>query len=391
MKKTINVVLAGAASLFAVVACSDWTTPEANNYEPEGVEGAIHGEDYYENLRAWKASRTYDEKGVANRPVSFMWFSDWSPSGANMNTQMMGIPDSVDFISLWGNWKNLTEEGKADLKKMQTIKGTKVLLCFIVDNIGAQITPYKMTADNKYEINGKIFEEEKDAVAEFWGWYGGHPDSKYDDPAKMEGAIRKYARAIVDTVAKYGYNGFDYDLEPSYGHGGNIASYADRNQIFLDELSKYFGPKSGTGNLLCVDGEPHKLTSACGEMLDYFLLQAYNDGSYSEIDWRIEQLFKTFGGVLPKSKIVGMTVLNSNFESYGTTGGPDFSPRTGEPTFQLKGYAQFTYPVEGKDIRIGGIGAFRPVFDKKYVKYREAMRALHSPLPDAEGEKPSEN
>ena len=389
MKKTINMVLAGAASLFAVVACSDWTSPEANNYEPEGVEGSIHGEDYYENLRAWKANRTYDEKGVANRPVSFMWFSDWSPTGSNMNTQMMGIPDSVDFISMWGNWKNLTPEGKEDLRNLQTIKGTKVLLCFIVDNIGAQMTPYKMTADNKYEIDGKVFENEKDAAAYYWGWYGGHPDPQYNDNAKMDGAIRKYARAIVDTVAKYGYNGFDYDLEPGFGHGGNIASYPERNYIFLDELSKYFGPKSGTDNLLCVDGEPDRLDPRCGEMISYFLLQAYNDGRVSSIDSRVGVLINNYEGVLTPEKVVSMTVLNSNFESYGTTGGPNFQMRNGEVTFQLNAYAQYTYP--GIDCRIGGIGAFRPVFDKKYTWYRKAMKTLHSPLPEPEEDKPEEN
>ena len=32
----------------------------------------------------------------------------------------------------------------------------------------------------------------------------------------QENIIRKYAKQIVDTVAKYNYDGFDIDYEPNY-------------------------------------------------------------------------------------------------------------------------------------------------------------------------------
>lgn len=387
MKRILKIFSAGVLSLTVLWSCADWTRPENISYEPDGVGGSDKGEDYYADLRAWKAGRTVDENGVPNRPVTFMWFSDWSPTGADMSSQMMGIPDSVDFISMWGNWKNLSEAAKKDLKDLQTIKGTKVLLCFIVDNIGAQITPYKMDDDGNYVINGKTFSTEAEAVAEFWGWYGDSwGNTTHGEEADKEPAIRKYARAIVDTVYKYGYDGFDYDLEPNYGHHGNIASSLDNNTIFLDELSKAFGPKSGTDKLLCVDGEPDQLDPQCGEMINFFLLQAYGDSRVSHTDSRINALLYNYEGVLSPERVMGMTVLNSNFESYGTTGGPTYTMRNGETTFQLNAFAQYTYP--GIDCRIGGIGVFRPVFDKDYTWYRKAMKTLHSPLPEGaeEGE-----
>lgn len=44
---------------------------------------------------------------------------------------------------------------------------------------------------------------------------------------------------------------------------------------FLDELSKEFGPKSGTGRILMVDGEPQTLNKESGPLLDYYVVQAY--------------------------------------------------------------------------------------------------------------------
>ena len=51
------------------------------------------------------------------------------------------LPDSVDFVSLWGTRGNLSEEQKKDLKFFQEIKGGKALLCWIVQDLGDQMTP----------------------------------------------------------------------------------------------------------------------------------------------------------------------------------------------------------------------------------------------------------
>lgn len=359
--------------MLTVAACSDWTSPDARNYEPAGVEGSDKDEAYYSALREWKNSRTLNENGVPNRSVTFGWFSDWTGIGTNMSGQLMGLPDSVDFVSMWGNWYGLSDEKKEDLRKVQQIKGTKVLICFIIDNIGVQTTPKEI--ESSLTVNGVKYASREEALGAYWGWFDDE-GTIYGSADQMEPAIRKYARSILDTIKAYNWDGFDLDLEPYYGHWGNLSGYPDRLGILLDEMSKELGPKSGTGKMLCVDGEPYLLNESDTELLDFFILQAYNDSRSTSIDGRMDRLFSAFPN-MKKEAIVGKTILCSNFESYGNTGGPTYRI-TGQEgtTFQLNGFAQYKYP--GLDCRIGGIGAFRMIFDSNYKYFREAMHTLHS-------------
>ena len=162
--------------------CSDWTKPEAEDFFE------MPGNDYYENLRAYKRSE---------HSVAFGWFGGWTGVGASMVGSLMGLPDSVDFVSIWGNWKNLDEARMLDKKKVKEQKGTRALMCFIVANVGDQLTP----------------EEHKENYKEYWGWKDG-------DQEAIDGAIKKYANAICDSIDKYGYDGFDIDYEPNYGSPG---------------------------------------------------------------------------------------------------------------------------------------------------------------------------
>ncbi len=57
-------------------------------------------------------------------------------NGATLEKCLAGLPDSVDFVSIWGNWRHLTEAQTKDLRYVQNVKGTKALMCFIVQNIG---------------------------------------------------------------------------------------------------------------------------------------------------------------------------------------------------------------------------------------------------------------
>lgn len=367
MKRTIYMGVTGLVAMLWLSACSDWVTPEAYDFEPGGLQGSSQSDEYYAALREWKAGRTVDENGVPNRSVTFGWFSDWTGVGVSMSAQLMGLPDSVDFVSMWGNWNNLSAEKIEDLRKVKEIKGTKVLMCFIVANIGDQTTPSWVR--DATIVDSLYGGSEDAAVNAYWGFVE-------SDPEAEEAAIRKYARSILDTIAKYDWDGFDLDLEPNYGSSGNIASYPDRLSIFLDELSKELGPASGTDKLLCVDGEPDWLNPEDGELLDFFILQAYNDSRTYTTDSRLTTLINKFDGYLSPEEVVGKTILCSNFESYGSTGGPTYSLRDGGTTFQLNAFAQYYYPdVES---RIGGIGAFRMVFDTNYEYYRQAMTTLHN-------------
>ncbi len=125
MKKRYLNIVVFALFVSMLWGCSDWTKPEAEDFFE------MPGNDYYENLRAYKRSE---------HSVAFGWFGGWTGVGASMVGSLMGLPDSVDFVSIWGNWKNLDEARMLDKKKVKEQKGTRALMCFIVANVGDQLT-----------------------------------------------------------------------------------------------------------------------------------------------------------------------------------------------------------------------------------------------------------
>ncbi|MCS2397888.1 glycoside hydrolase family 18 [Bacteroides thetaiotaomicron] len=249
--------------------------------EPKFTEPVnINGEDYYKALREYKKS---------DHPIVFGWYSEWTGTGTNMNNQLRGIPDSMDIVSLWGGAFNLTEAQKSDLKEVREKKGLRVLYCQHITDIGRSHTP--ASVENDFIVDGVQYNSKDEAMAAYWGWYGNYGDTSEEGQEK---AIRKYARVIIDSINKYNYDGFDIDFEPNFGYSGNLSGNSDRMHIFLDELSKEFGPKSGTGRILMVDGEPQTLNKESGPLLDYYVVQAYycrSDEGYSDaLDGRFDRL-----------------------------------------------------------------------------------------------------
>lgn len=100
--------------------CSDWTETE-NEWVLESQNTETNKpESYYQNLRAWKAS---------DHAISFGWYSGWGEPTVSTTNMLAGIPDSMDIVSLWGNWSNLSEGKIKDLREVQQKKGTKVIFC----------------------------------------------------------------------------------------------------------------------------------------------------------------------------------------------------------------------------------------------------------------------
>ena len=359
MKKLVYIIFAMAGMLM-FAQCSDWTNVEPTFREPVN----INGEDYYQALREYKKSK---------HPIVFGWYSGWTGTGTNMNNQLRGIPDSMDVISLWDHAFNLTEEHKSDLREVREKKGTKVLFCQFIMEIGRGHTP--QSVDKDFIVDGVKYNSQEEARAAYWGWYDNYGDTSAEG---IEKAIRKYARVIIDSINKYQYDGFDIDYEPNYGHGGNIATYPERMHILLDELSKEFGPKSGTGRLLFVDGEPQTLKAESGPLLDYYVIQAYNSSGDHDLDFRFQKLKDKFGAFEDEATILSKTVWCEDFERHKTTGGPKFRTRDKKETYSLKGMAMYYRP--GINARIGGVGAYRfnlcrPIDD--YLFMREVIQTLN--------------
>lgn len=381
MKKTIlNIVLA-ALFVSAFSACSKWTELEPNNYKTE------HGDQYYENLRAYKAT---------DHPVTFGWFGNWTGKGASLQGSLMGLPDSVDFVSMWGNWHSLNAEKWADKNRVKELKGTKVLMCFIVANVGDQTTPAwvrekhvdPVTKDEYYEVNGVRYTKETHAVNAFWGYTGGYTLVKYPENSKevevetdqemLAVAIRKYAKSLIDTIDKYEWDGYDFDYEANYGADGNIAGRAtgdngnpETNQlrtgfkVFVEEMGKYIGPKSGSGKMFVIDGEPQNMHPDVRDYFDYYIIQAYYCASYTNLDSRYTKLLRGLnatGDPELEKMITKKLIYCEDFEraGYAADGGRTHKTRDGRTVPSLIGMAAWQ-PISGYEK--GGVGSYHMEYD----------------------------
>ncbi|MFA6832639.1 MAG: glycoside hydrolase family 18, partial [Bacteroidaceae bacterium] len=289
-------------------------------------------------------------------------------------------PDSTDFISLWGCWKNPSEDMKADLKYVQEVKGTRAMVCFIVANCGDQLTPasvYELSEEDQKlsssEQGAKTNQQRKD----FWGWKDGTTD---EAKAAQKLAIEKYAEAIMDTINKYNYDGFDLDLEPHYGAPGEIASSKENLAIFSRALSKYLGPKSGTRRLLVVDGEPDFMPAETGELYNYFISQAYRSSSNATLNNRLASIQNNFKDVLTPEQCARKLIVTETFEEYALTGGTNFTTADGTRTKSLEGMALWNPVVNGKEVRKGGVGTYHMEYEYQVKEHNVTYPFLRNAI-----------
>lgn len=371
MKKYIANIVIPVLMLCGITACSDWTEAEPT-YKPNHAL-APKSPEYYAKLRDWKLNDDH--------PRTFGWYGNWTGRGASGEHRLMGLPDSVDFVSMWGNWWGLSEDQMEDKRQAYEIKGLRVKICFIIGNIGDQLTPREIRETKT--VDGVTYPTEQAAVNAFWGWGNGTDE-------EIEKAIQNYAGAICDTIIKYDFHGFDYDLERDYAPGGsgNIASYQDRITIFLKEMSKVCGPKSGTNRLLCVDGQPDILAPECAELLDFFILQAYyatGPGSLENGSPRINSVVRNFEGVMSKEEILKRIIVTEDFEQKPEMGGKyeKFTTRDGRVLPPIWGMADY-FTEDGH--QIGGFGVYHMEYD--YKNTYATIQDAHKSYQEANKDKP---
>ena len=357
MKKYIKYIIVIAfISGCAMTACSDWTDIEADEFDIPGKS-----EEYYANLRQWKA--TYEE-----REVSFGWFGGWTGTGASMVSSLAGLPDSIDMVSIWGDWKTMTDAKKKDLEYAQKVLGIKVLSCAFTENVGDGFTPDGVT------------------VAEYWGWDPNESGLNAEPTENQKAALRKYARAIADATIERGYDGFDMDHEPNYGGAGDLASSRPRLYVFLEELSKYFGPKSGTNRVLAVDGEPQSIPAEAGPFFNWFIVQAYDCTSYTNLNSRLNSTINNYAGSLTPQEVAKKYIVTENFEkaAYNTTGGANFLQEDGTYTKSYLGMSAWKPAIDGEKVLKGGAGVYHIEyaysvngFEGFYPFTRESIRIMN--------------
>lgn len=318
-----------------LIACENWTEIEAKHFSEEMVS-----EEYYAALRAYKKSP---------HSVFFGWFGGWAGEGTNVKSSLAGLPDSVDFVSIWGGWHSLTEAKKADLKFVQEKKGLKALACILMFQIGDGITP-EQPADYKGSWN--------DWQHEFWGWKPGDEES-------INAAIVKYANALCDTIDKYNLDGFDLDAEPSYAQpfetNKEMWRPKTRAHLFIQTIAKRIGPKAetpqGVEKLLVVDGEPEAFPAEMGNCFNYFILQSYRCSGEGNLESRLNGQIAHFASVLTEEEVTNKLIVTETIEAVDIAlgGGYNFTDPAGNRMKSVEGMARWQ-PRNG--FRKGGMGTY---------------------------------
>lgn len=343
-----------AFSVLLLAGCSDWMTPQTEVIDQTPLTEVTKDDAYYAAIREYKAS---------DHAIAFGWYDGWGEPGYSTANMLMAVPDSMDIISLWNNSRPLTETKKEELRYVQEVKGTKVLICTFVQKIGNGFTP----AEYEYDVARP---ETVAAWNEYWGWT--------DDPQNKEvnkPAIEKYAKAISDTLYYYGYDGLDIDLEPNID---GVAGPLDEDETYLlwlfEALSKYIGPQSGTGRLFVVDGELWEVPAETCTYFDYFVAQAYsvsggtpspNAGvSASNLDSRLSRIVNIFcPAYMTEEEVTNKFVVTENLESAidGLNGGFYWTDSQGRRWSKsvLPSYLGMASWEPSNGFRKGGFGAYK--------------------------------
>ena len=290
--KGLKSIIFAAAALIAVPtvvsSCSDWTEPEAEDfYKPQTPA-------YKNNLKDYFASP---------HKVMFGWFGSWSTGGKG--NQLVGLPDSTDFVSLWLVNGRLTKEQQADLKEFQK-RGSKAILCWRAADIVANLIPDIWFASHTV-----------DQLEEFWEY------DRNDVNSRIE-AAKKYAYAIVDTCDKYNIDGFDFDMEDE----GTLSDSNNPEVVntFLRTLREEFDKR---GKMLCVDipgafrGEVGSssdpmffrffkmLDDDVLENVDYIIWQTY-ELDHEGLDWFYDRVQNNRPALF--DKVLGKSIITATFE-----------------------------------------------------------------------------
>lgn len=322
MKKLLKYILLLIGLTTFMSACEDWTVPEATVCQ--NLSDRIKkSPEYYENLRAYKNT---------DHPIAFGWFGGWN--GGHGLTSMIGAlssaPDSMDILTIWSKtFYNLDEARKKDMKYVQEVFGTKVTYTVFSHDM-LNLFPGSNTFENTAEN------------------------------------IPAAAKALADSIHKYGYDGIDFDYEC-----GPTSLFYNKNNMttLLREVRKHIGKREDTGKIILVDGNLDYITEEGWTYVDYAVSQAYNTPSGTSLQTRYDKIKKY---VSPERFIV-----TEDFENHWKIGGINYTTDDKQVIPSLLGMAQWN-PIEG---RKGGIGAYHLEYEygnnPDYKFMRKAIQMMN--------------
>lgn len=394
--KLLQPLLYSSILLASLSGCKSWTQPEPifhsdltrseyvsqdgedlDPLDPAQIDAIIARDaasPYYTALRQWKKEGGHE--------VAFGYYGNHTGKGTDYEFSMRGLPDSVDFVSLWGGWNNLDPIRAADVRYAREVKGIRSLACLLIFEVGDRMTP----AQPQESIDAGI--SYVDYRRRYWGWTYQDNEGKWvSDLDSQKKAVIKYANAVADAIIENNLDGLDIDAEPSYAQPFETTSEmwtpVNHMNLFVETLGKKIGPmaetEEGRSKILAVDGEPEAFAPEMGKYFDYFIIQAYGDSSHSMLNSsRFGKQVRHFGEYLTPEEISKKIIYVANFESYASTGG--VSTADGP---QLIMFANHVNEYQGKSYRKGGVGSFHMEYEYKvtgktgtYPYLREAIQIM---------------
>lgn len=292
------------------------------------IQAPIAKDDAY-----WQALRDYKNSDHA---IAYGFYAGYtSESSPSMGLHFSGLPDSMDIISLWSQIPSdnpaYTETSEfnerylpnayREMHETRELKGTRFVMCKIC-----------RIQDTEYSLD--------------------------------DAGIVAYATNLARCVLRNGLDGLDLDYEPEgdWLQGDNFTK-------FIIELSKYFGPQSGTGKLLIVDFYNQLPPQETEPYVDYFVRQCYSCSSANSL----QSLYNQMDDWCPPEKFVSVEQMGWYWE----TGGVAFTEADGNnvdswgnPLYSVIGMARWN-PEQG---RKGGFGGY--YFEYEYNTTRPANAEL---------------
>lgn len=349
MKMNLTSFLALLTALVVFAGCT-------KNKALEIQKPYTYDEQYYANLRAYKKTP---------HTLCFGWYAAYAPiegstgykDPASWGERIIGLPDSMDIVSLWmgipGNDSTKDDYAPiayADLWYVKEKKGTR----FVVPTITRM--DHKITLKNGTE---------------------------YDLAAnKNDEGIKVYAQYLVDQVNDAKLDGIDLDYEPAgdWLQGDNFTK-------LVQHIGQYFGPKSpNPDKLLIIDFFSQAPPTATGEYANYFIRQAYSQGTGGiQTAANLQGYYNTVQAAVPPGKFI----VTENFGDFSENGGTPFTEANGNTLsndgsrmYSLEGMARWN-PTQGKKAGFGAFYFDRDYYSKTGVPYYNVRRCIQIVNPAA--------
>jgi hypothetical protein len=322
MTKILQLVFLMGILTLMFVHCKKQNIPEAIS-----VQNPLHSSDeYYANLRAYKKTE---------HQIFYGWFAAYGNAegviagykqSASWGEHIAGLPDSLDFCSLWSGIPSLRQNDSTtlydpiaynEMRKSMTQRSIK----FVIPEI-CQIQKYK----GKFALS-------------------------------VQG-MQDYAKYLLGMVFNNDLDGLDLDYEPNgdWLSGSNFAQFV---QILGDSL----GPHSAhPDKYLIVDYYQDAIPPTVEPYINYLVNQAYTQGTTTTSATFLQGRYNAVS-FCPTRKFV----VTENIGQWWATGGSPFTEANGNTLtvegtqmYSMEGMARWN-PTQGKKAGWGGF-----YFDRDY-------------------------